>query len=292
MTLPREVNTSAEVLNPKNLIIFTDADGTLLDHDTYSFDTARPALDMAKKKDIPIHLVTSKTFSETVALLGKLGTGPVPFTVENGSANFIPKGYFPFNTREVLPDAKIEDRGNYEAVLFGSPYEDVRNALKTASSISGVEIKGISDMTASEFAQITNLTEEEAKRAQEREFVEVFSILEDTPDTQGHLRDEIEKLGYSMTSGGRFHHILRGSSKSKAVKSMISLYGRKFNGNILTVGIGDSRNDIEFVELCDKGFFVSNPKSISRGKDSPRITYEPLVGPEGWNRIVSSLISI
>ena len=48
----------------QNFIIFSDLDGTLLDHHTYSFENAQPALDLVKKNNIPLILVSSKTRME------------------------------------------------------------------------------------------------------------------------------------------------------------------------------------------------------------------------------------
>ena len=42
-------------------VIFTDLDGTLLDHETYSWEAARPALDRSEAARHPWILVTSKT---------------------------------------------------------------------------------------------------------------------------------------------------------------------------------------------------------------------------------------
>ena len=35
------------------LVLFSDLDGTLLDHESYSFDAARPALDRLRREDVP-----------------------------------------------------------------------------------------------------------------------------------------------------------------------------------------------------------------------------------------------
>ena len=45
-------------------IIFTDLDGTLLDSHTYSYKKAINALQLLKKKEIPLIFYTSKTRAE------------------------------------------------------------------------------------------------------------------------------------------------------------------------------------------------------------------------------------
>lgn len=45
-------------------IVFTDLDGTLLDHNTYSYTEASEGMQLLNENDIPLILVSSKTYSE------------------------------------------------------------------------------------------------------------------------------------------------------------------------------------------------------------------------------------
>ena len=74
-------------------LVFTDMDGTLLDHHTYSFDAAKPALNALDEKNIPVIPTTSKTFAELQPLRKSIGLDG-PFIIENGAAVFIPHGFF------------------------------------------------------------------------------------------------------------------------------------------------------------------------------------------------------
>ena len=76
-------------------VVFTDLDGTLLDHSTYSFAEAQPALALLKSKNVPLIFCTSKTRSEVEYWRGLLGNNH-PFIVENGGAAFVPENYFNF----------------------------------------------------------------------------------------------------------------------------------------------------------------------------------------------------
>ena len=85
----------------KKAIIFTDLDGSLLDHRTYSYSAASPMLATLKKNKIPLIPVSSKTFDEIIILRRRLNNND-PFIVENGAAIYIPKDYFsnqPSNTK-------------------------------------------------------------------------------------------------------------------------------------------------------------------------------------------------
>ncbi|MEM9278462.1 MAG: HAD-IIB family hydrolase, partial [Pseudomonadota bacterium] len=67
------------------LIFFTDLDGTLLDHETYSHEPAREALDAIRNNDIPLILASSKTAAEIEPLRNELGFDHCEAIVENGA---------------------------------------------------------------------------------------------------------------------------------------------------------------------------------------------------------------
>ena len=77
----------------KSLLVFTDLDGTLLDHHSYSWAPASQALSRIAKRDIPLILSSSKTRGEILKLRRQLHNRH-PFIVENGSAVYVPAGYF------------------------------------------------------------------------------------------------------------------------------------------------------------------------------------------------------
>ena len=68
----------------RNYIIFSDLDGTLLDHKTYTFDPALEALSIIKSRQIPLILSSSKTRAEIERIQSHL-TLKDPFIFENGS---------------------------------------------------------------------------------------------------------------------------------------------------------------------------------------------------------------
>ena len=86
------------------LIVFTDLDGTLLDHNNYRWEAARPALEQLRARRMPVVLCTSKTRAEVLPLWEELGLRD-PFVVENGGAVYIPRDYFPFPLPKARADA-------------------------------------------------------------------------------------------------------------------------------------------------------------------------------------------
>ncbi len=79
---------------PERCLVVTDMDGTLLNHHDYRVDAARPMLEKLERASIPVIFNTSKTLAELLELTQQLDNHH-PFIVENGSAIYIPRDYFP-----------------------------------------------------------------------------------------------------------------------------------------------------------------------------------------------------
>jgi mannosyl-3-phosphoglycerate phosphatase len=276
------------------IIIFTDLDGTLLDHETYSFEKAKPALEKARETETPVVFVTSKTFAEVEAIQKKMDLwGKEPFIVENGGALFIPEGLFEVRS-EKLEGRKIVEEGDFWKVEFGRPYQEVRRVLKEAAKEAGLKVRGIGDMTAEEFSADCGLPLEDAKRAKQRMYQEGFKILvppEQQKQAQERIKAAIEKRGFHMSIGGRYCQISGERAKVKAVEILTNLFRKKY-GEIVTIGLGDAQADLEFIELCDQGYLIRNPNLPSGalaelGKAvSDKIHRTEEEGPEGWNKVV------
>ena len=86
-----------------NLLVFTDLDGTLIDHDTYDWTPAKPAIEALKKFSAGLVLASSKTAAEMGPLRAKIGANRWPAIVENGA------GVLPPRATE-LADASQNDR--------------------------------------------------------------------------------------------------------------------------------------------------------------------------------------
>ena len=71
------------------LLVFTDLDGSLMEHESYSIEAARPALDELAARQIPLILNSSKSAAEMTAIQQQLELRH-PFICENGAALFRP----------------------------------------------------------------------------------------------------------------------------------------------------------------------------------------------------------
>lgn len=261
----------------KQLIIFTDLDGTLLDYSTYSFDAALPALKLFREKNIPLIICSSKTRKEIEYYRKKLGNTH-PFISENGGGIFIPKGYFDFRVES--SEFRVHEENDYLVIRLGAKYSDLRKAI-TELREEGFDVRGFGDMTAKEIAEIANMGIDEAEMAKERDFDEPF-IFEGNEEK---LFETIKAKGFNYTQG-RFFHVLGNSDKGKAISILIDIYKIKF-GEIITISIGDSPNDIPMLEKVDYPIIVQKPDGNYDSRiNVPGLIRAEGIGPEGWNMAV------
>ena len=77
-----ERQSGKELPLSSQLVVITDLDGALLDHKTYSYQKALPALHRLKATATPLVPLSSKTEAEITALLKEMGfLGTAPFIV-------------------------------------------------------------------------------------------------------------------------------------------------------------------------------------------------------------------
>jgi len=262
-------------------VVFTDLDGTLLDHETYSWDAARRALERLKNLRVPWVFVTSKTRAEVALWRSRLGNRH-PFVVENGAAAFVPCHYFAF------PIAGSFERDNYHVLEWGRKYGHLVACLKEASRHTRCRVRGFHEMTAAEISFMCDLPLEQAALAKLREYDEPFRVLD--IERVGQLLHGIEQQGLRWTKGGRFWHITGENDKAIAVASLQHLFERAY-GPLQTIGLGDAANDASFLKLVKVPVLVRSRGSaklkaaVSRGI----LTEQP--GPAGWNEAVLKMVA-
>jgi mannosyl-3-phosphoglycerate phosphatase len=268
------------------LVIFTDLDGTLLDADCYSFDAAQEALELVRAREVPLVLASSKTRAEIEALRHQLQNDH-PFIVENGGAVFVPSGYFS------APVEEARLRGAYQVIELGVPYAALRAALKDIARETGYPLRGFGDMSPSEIAEVTGLTVEGAALAKQREYDEPL-LLEGPPDLIEQLDRMIQSRGLRLSQAGRFYHLTGATDKGAACRYLVETYrqvAKQKRERLVTVGIGDSLNDLPMLAEVDRPILLQKPD----GSYDPRITLPrlepaPGPGPAGWNRVVMEIL--
>jgi mannosyl-3-phosphoglycerate phosphatase len=262
------------------LMIFTDLDGTLLDHEDYAFEAAKPSLERIKAAGIPLIITTSKTRREVERLRAEMGIGD-PFIVENGGGVFFPQGYRHWMT------GRGERQGDYTVIPLGTNYSLVRRFVERFGA--EFEIRGFGDMTSGEIARLTGLPLEQAALAGEREFTEPFVM--NRPEALRDLEAKASAAGLKVTRGGRFHHLIgAGQDKGLAVRIVCDLFRRHGCGGLTSLGLGDSENDLPMLEAVDIPVVIPRPdgRCLEIGRRDVIRARAP--GSRGWNAAVAAFL--
>ncbi len=269
------------------LVVVTDLDGTLLDHETYGCEEARETLDLLARTGVPVVLCSSKTQAEIAAVQRDLGIRH-PCISENGGALFIPDDYFPF-----LPNV-VRRLHNGVAVEFGSPYRDVVAALQVVAGRLHTTVVGFNDMSVEEVAQMCHLSLAQARLAKLREYDEPFRIMHPVPAARARLRAALHARGFRYTHGGRFDHVTGATDKGLPLAALSTLYQRNVGRRALTIGLGDSLNDLALLANVDIPIVVRNQATVTTGRLLARLPAARLTrksGPAGWSEAVREVLA-
>ena len=261
------------------IVLFTDLDGSLLDESAYSADPAREALRSLQELGLPLVFCSSKTRAEIEYWRARL-CNRHPFIVENGGALYVPDGYFPTDFHSPV------SRDEYAVIEFGIPYDDLVETLWQASQDSGCRVRGFHDMSAKEVSRKYGLPLEQARLAKNREYDEPFEILDPPGDK---LLAAIERKAKRWTRGGRLHHVTGDGNKAHGV-CLLSYYYRWTFTDIITVGLGDGMNDLDFLRLVDIPVIIRSKAAWKLKTALPRARVTDLPGPAGWNRAVLDIL--
>jgi mannosyl-3-phosphoglycerate phosphatase len=271
---------------PTNLVVFTDLDGTLLDHHSYSWAAAEEALAELQRRRVPLVFVTSKTRAEVEVLQRKMGWIQ-PFITENGGGIFLPHGYFP---QHIEGATRI---GRYHCIALARPYAEIVEELEAIAEEAEASIVGFQQMSAREIAQNTGLQPKQAELARQREFDEPFFFAGAGEEHIQRFVHVAKRRGIEITRGGRFWHAFSGSDKGKAVQKLMKLYRTALHSRQRSVGLGDSANDLPMLAAVDVAVVVQRPDGAYDHqilKKLPRVVRAPGPGPEGWNEAVLQIL--
>ena len=263
-------------------LIFTDLDGTLLDHNTYSHDAATVLLDKLEQIGIPVIPISSKTFAEILPLREKINNQH-PFITENGAGIYIPKGYFENDeatnghstARDFITISTSRPRTTWLQMLAdkASEFTTEYQTFHTLYQLEGPEA----------ISRISGLSVDQAILANQREFSETVVWLS-TDSRKKAFTQVLTEAGAKVHQGGRFLSITDQIDKGVALKCLTSIYEQQANiKNCETLAIGDGNNDISMLEVADSALIIRSPHHqppiLQR---TEKVSTSLKNGPEGW----------
>lgn len=250
------------------LLVFSDLDGTLLCHDTYSWDAARPALTALAGIGAGVVLASSKTAAEIAPIREAMGLQDWPALVENGAG--------------VLAAGK-------PARSEATEYSNIRAVLRKIDSDLRSTFRGFGDMTVAQVVEVTGLSKPDAALAKTRSFTEP-GLWSGTETGKEAFLNALSQYRVFAREGGRFLTLSFGQTKADRMADIIAALEPRH-----TMALGDAPNDVEMLQAADFGVIVGNPHRAPlpslTNEQTGQIIRTTLPGPEGWNAAVLELIA-
>jgi len=223
-------------------LFFTDLDGTLLDHSTYSLEGALEGIELLKNDGVHLVPVTSKTFDEVRELMDSLGMAD-PFVFENGCGIGICPG-----------------AAGYEYILVSHNADFLQKLIPQISDFFDCDIKVLNHISPEEMDRLTGLGLKRSGYALQRKgsllFLPSEKIRADAVLLE-KLNMSLDPYGVKVTRGGRFYHVIPANcGKDSGVKKVIEYYRNNNKKVKVTGAAGDAFNDIPMLKEVDYPYIV------------------------------------
>ncbi len=269
--------------NLENPIVFTDLDGTLLDHDNYSWDSAADTLQKLNNANIPVIYNTSKTQAE-LRYWRQQTNNHHPFIVENGSAIYIPNNYCVHNPSS--------SEGEDQIIQLGIKRTEILTWLSDQCQSFTGDFIHFAQLCAEELVNITNLPAMQAELALQREYSEALQWIGDEEKKSRFIR-HAQNSGYKVLIGGRFLHVLGNTNKGLASQTLCEhLLAEQLiqAKQLTTIACGDSDNDIDMLEWANLAILVRSIHRDFPAIDNTNRIQTKAIGPEGWAEALDKLL--
>lgn len=273
--------TNGPALNKPPLLIFTDLDGSLLDHDTYDWQPASGWLSRLEREAVPVIPTTSKTRAELLALREELGLIQTPFIAENGAVIGLPPSW---------QHARLDrDPASPDGLVVKTPSLDVdfiRRRLDVIRERHDLRFRRMGEMSLEEVRELTGLGAAATEQAMTREGSEPL-VWEDDEVKLGKLHETLRIDGLHLTRGGRFWHVMGAVDKGQAAEWLVARFQALRGYRPRTLGLGDGPNDLALLAATDMSVVIAAGHGQPMPLEKPCVYRTRAHGPQGWSEGVS-----
>lgn len=271
------------------LLVFSDLDGTLLDHYSYSHAAAAATLQQLAARAIPLIPCSSKTAAEILQLRQELNNTH-PFIAENGAAVYIPRDYFRRPPAGSPPAGAVLP--GFICQNFSPPRAHWLDLLTEAKQRFGSScFTHFDEMGIDGIAAATGLSPQQAQLANTRQFSEPILWQGDAAKRQAFIEFLQDRNGV-LLQGGRFLHLSGHCDKGSALRWLSAQYRRQPGSSALqTIAAGDSGNDCAMLEAADWALCVRSPAHPPPAVTNPRQYLSKHSGPRGFAEGISHILA-
>jgi len=256
---------------PTALLVFTDLDGSLMEHESYSIEPARGALESLFQRHYMVIMNSSKTAAEMCAVQQQIDL-QAPFICENGAA------------LQLLADGQVKSR----RVEFGQPRDQWLPKVHSLREQHSFDFSGFADWSTERISELTGLDRHRAMLAAKREYSEPI-LWRGSTQQKSHFEKLLAAYDLQMLEGGRFLSIQGQHNKSDAMRWLKE--HQDSDDHTLTVALGDSPNDTAMLAAADIAVIIKSAKSDRIQLDGPaRVIRTNRPGPSGWSDAIIEIL--
>jgi mannosyl-3-phosphoglycerate phosphatase len=238
---------------PEQIVVVTDIDASLLEPGTRSLPDERAALTFLAERGIPLIINSSRSRAEIERLHHTLEI-VTPFISEHGSALFLPHRCLPFVPARARPAV-----GGH-VIEFGRRYYEVVDTLRLVCRELNLEILGFAELSIDEVARELGISSAEAQLVKLREYTELFRIDDESEATVSRLFKALRRRGLRCCQRGRHYLVSATANRAESLQTLKALWKQAWGEHVM-VGLGDSEDDVAWLQIVDVPIFVGNGRS-------------------------------
>ena len=267
------------------IVVVTDIDASLLEPGSRFLPDERAALAFLAERGIPLVINSSRSRAEIERLHHTLNI-VTPFISEHGSALFLPHQCLPF-----VPDRARPAVGGH-VVEFGGHYYEVVDTLRLVCRELNLEIVSFAELSIDEVARELGVPSAEAQLVKLREYTELFRIEDESEATLSRLFKALRRRGLRCYQRGRHFLVSATPNRAESLRTLKGLWKRAWGEHVM-VGLGDSEDDVSWLQFVDVPIFIENgrsgiPARVLRKLPTVRLTERH--GRLGWSDAVFEFV--
>ena len=273
----------------KNVLIFTDLDGTLLNFKTFDVAPILPFISKLKDAGIQIIPNSSKCHFEIKEIISKINLES-PYITENGAAIYIPKNLF---LKQPLGST---EQGKNWVLKLGIEKDIINQKIRQNSFKKYMKfILFLRNMTKLQKSYYTGLKPESLDRTDEREFSEPLIWMGSNFELD-NFKKALNEEGLSIIHGARLLHLTGLNTKGEAMKilsdyySEIDYFDNQETNEIKVISCGGSKNDLSMLEISDYAVVIRLPdmRPIDL-KRKDNVFNSRKIAPLGWQETLEEM---
>jgi predicted mannosyl-3-phosphoglycerate phosphatase (HAD superfamily) len=151
--------------------------------------------------------------------------------------------------------------------------------------------KSLTDMRTNEVMTTTGLSRDSAERAQHRLYSETLD-WRDSQDALVEFKQVLTEIGFSVSEGGRFVHLMGPNNKGIAAQWFQGVLKREVAPDAVMIAAGDAPNDRELLENADYALLMRNMKGTPLKLQRTGPTWlSDSAGPEAWVKGINEILT-